>query len=127
MRVIQRSAGSLTCASAETTKYLFGSPGRAVRVQPECPGVSSRQRFGGFTAIALIRGLPHACVCRAPCRASVYGTRPAAVHWRPFGEALWGGPLVAPVWWTPSGGARLRDRVRGSRELSRERGPWHAF
>src|SRR5262245_30934538 len=35
-------------------KYFRGSPGRAERGQPSQPGVSSRQRFGVFTAITLI-------------------------------------------------------------------------
>jgi hypothetical protein len=40
--------GSFACVSAETTKYLFGSP-RARCAQPALPGVAVRQAFGSVT------------------------------------------------------------------------------
>ena len=36
---------SVVWQSAETMKYLCGSSGRAVRVQPSTPGVPIRQAF----------------------------------------------------------------------------------
>src|SRR5262245_36517816 len=45
-RSFHKFAGSFMWLSHEIIKYLFGSPGRAVRSQPACPGVSSRHWFG---------------------------------------------------------------------------------
>src|SRR5262245_38840267 len=42
---LKKASDSVTWQSAETMKYLFGSPGRAVRFQPSTPGLSMRQAF----------------------------------------------------------------------------------
>src|SRR5262250_2364768 len=54
MRSAHRFDGSLAWQSAETMKYLLGSPGRAVRGQPVCPGESSRHRLGALISTWLI-------------------------------------------------------------------------
>src|SRR5262245_18685432 len=54
IRSAQRFDGSLAWQSADTMKYLLGSPGRAVRGQPMCPGESSRHRLGSLISTSLI-------------------------------------------------------------------------
>ncbi len=53
IRVAQRSWGSLAWQSAETMKYFRGSPGRALRGQPACPGVVSRHWLGSLTTMSV--------------------------------------------------------------------------
>ena len=54
---IQRCRSCQAWQSAETMKYLLGAPGRAVRVHPRWPGLSSRQRFGSLTRMSLPAGV----------------------------------------------------------------------
>src|SRR4051812_20987708 len=58
IRFSHRSGGSLAWLSVETMKYFFGSPTRAVRTQPEWPGVSRRQRLGALIGTSFIAVLP---------------------------------------------------------------------
>src|SRR5262249_56265266 len=67
----RKANDSVTWQSADTMKYLLGSPGRAVRVQPSTPGLPRRQAFFTTVDITSYDGPP--APLRQPHRPAVVG------------------------------------------------------